>query len=132
MDTANARPTAAGENVPSSGFAPILLGGEGAQLQSMDAAGELLGEGGVDAALARDPVLPGEAGGDDLDPEMRLLAGMRAGVMAGMKMRIVVYLEPAGVERGLEFAANPVGSIHWNSHPKWAASGPKNPAVKRA
>lgn len=84
----------------------------------MDAAGELLRQYGVDAALPRDAVRAGKAGGDDLDPEMRLLAGMRPGVMPGMEMRIVMNFQPAGVEFGFQFLANSLGKGHWNSHMK--------------
>jgi len=78
----------------------------------MDRPGQLLGKDGVDAALPGDPALAGKALGDDLEPEMGLLAVLRAGVMAGMQVRIVINGEALRLERSLELLTDPVGDSH--------------------
>lgn len=63
-------------------------------------------------ALALDPTHPRKSGGDDLEPEMRFLAARGAGVMAGMKMGVVVDDEMLGLQTRFELAADTVGDDH--------------------
>jgi hypothetical protein len=64
----------------------------------MDAAAQLLGENGMDAALAGKAALAGEGGGDDLDAEMRLAFRPRAG-MTGVARRFIDDVEAGGRQR---------------------------------
>jgi hypothetical protein len=78
----------------------------------MDRAGELLGEERMHAALALDPAHPRESGGDDLEAEMGLLAALRARMVAGMKMGVVVDDEMLGLQSRFELTADTVGDDH--------------------
>lgn len=78
----------------------------------MDRAGEFLGEERMHKALSLDPAHPRESGGDDLEPEMRLLAARGAGVMVGMTMGIIVDDEMLGLQSRFELAADAVGDDH--------------------
>ena len=90
----------------------IFLGGKGTNLQRVDAASELLGQDGVDAALPGDAVFPGKALGDDLDPEMRFFAGVGASVMARMQVGIIVDFQPSRLQCGFQFLANSLRGRH--------------------
>jgi len=84
----------------------------------MNRAGQFLGQYPVDAALAGNPALALERGGDDPDAEMALAAGPRPG-MAGMTVRFIDNIEADRVQRLGEFGAQPLddarrfGGTHW-------------------
>jgi hypothetical protein len=63
--------------------------------QGVHAAREFLRQGGIDQAVTLDSALPSKGGSDDLNAEMRLAAGQRAG-MADMEMRFVTNVEALG------------------------------------
>ena len=67
----------------------LLVRGSEQQLQRMDRPLQLLGQYRMDTALPLDPALADEALRHDLQPKMRLLATLRAGMVAGVKMRII-------------------------------------------
>ena len=90
----------------------LFLGRAQRQLQGMDRAGELVGEERMHAALALDPALAFESRGDDLEPEMGFLAARGAGVMARVKMGVVVDDEMLGLQTRFELAADTVGDDH--------------------
>jgi hypothetical protein len=93
----------------------FFFGRLGAELQSMDTAGQFLSENSVDAPLPCHPVLAGEGGGHDLEPEMGLFAAHRAFVvMPGMEMRIIVDNQTKWLQSGFELLANAVGDAHIN------------------
>src|SRR6266481_1827911 len=95
-------------NSPS---APVLVGREGGQRQRMDPRREFLGQGLIDEALSRDPVLADKNGGDDSNREMCL--PLRPGTrMSGVAMRFVFDLEPDRSEPGRQLLANGFGNAH--------------------
>ena len=67
----------------------------------MDACNEEIGERRVDRALALEPTLAGEGGGDDLDREMTFAARIVAGV-AAMLLAVVDHGETFGSEGGAQ------------------------------
>lgn len=59
----------------------------------MDRPGQLFRQNGMDAALALDAALAGKARRDNFEAEMRFLAALRARMVTGMKVRIVINSE---------------------------------------
>src|SRR5690348_5910108 len=90
----------------------------------MDGARQLLGEHGIDGALAGDSALAGERGGVDLDAEMGLAFGPRPG-MAGVAVGIVVNGEAAWLKGRGELGVDALGDGHgaWSLRQGWSAVG---------
>lgn len=72
---------------------------------------ELLGQQGIDPALAGDAALAGEGGGDDFDVKVAFSLGPSAG-MPLMAVRLVGDREADGLKPGNEFFADAVGDAH--------------------
>ena len=64
------------------------------------------------AALPLDPAHPRESRGDDLEPEMGLLAALGAFMVAGVKMGVVMDYELLGRERRFELFSDALGNGH--------------------
>ena len=101
-DVGGSGKTAAIRGSPTrSGHRSVVLGRTGRDGEGVDRARELVGQDGIDRALALDARLTAKRIGDDLDPEMRLALGPRAD-MAGMEVRFVDHVGSAA-------ASAPVG-----------------------
>ena len=120
------------EKFPYSGFLEVFLGGQGAELQRMDPAGQLLGQDRVNPALPGDAVFADKTRGDNLEPEMRLLAVMGPAMMPSVEMRIIVDVQPRWLQRGFQFLANSLCCRHARSHRDGAASRAKKPRCQAA
>ncbi len=69
----------------------------------MDRTGQFFSQNSVNLPLTGEAALTGEARSHDFEAKMRLFAALRTGVVAGMKMRIVINFQPLGLQRRLEF-----------------------------
>ena len=76
--------------------------------------GQLFGEEGVDAPLARDAAFAGEGRGDDLDVKVAFSLGTGAG-MAGMAVRLVADIEPERLQSRGELVTDALGDAHEKS-----------------
>ncbi len=92
----------------------------------MNRAGEFLGENGVYPALPLDPALAGKTRCDDLQPEMRFVATLCPGMMAGVEMRIVINSETLGLQSRVQLLAYAFGDLHGpgSVRPHGAETGP--------
>jgi hypothetical protein len=77
----------------------------------MDIAGQFFPQDGVNLTLALQPSLTDKRRGDDLDPEMRRLAGPRAG-MARVTVRVINNFKLLRIESLGEFGSDPAGYVH--------------------
>jgi len=57
----------------------------------------------VNPPLPGETALTGKARGNDFEAKMGLFAALRTGMVAGMKVRIVINIEALGLQRSLEF-----------------------------
>jgi len=69
----------------------------------MDRTGEFFSQNSVNPPLPGEAALTGEARSHDFEAEMSLFAALRSGMVAGMKIRIVINFQALGLQRRLEF-----------------------------
>lgn len=92
----------------------------------MNGAREFGRQNTVDLALPRDAAFSGKARGHDLNSKMRFLAALRARMVTGVKVGIVIDGKTLGVERGLKLLAYVVR--YFLRH--WLGFAPKRLSVK--
>lgn len=78
----------------------------------MDRARQLLSQNRIDQSLTLDAALAGKARGHDFQAEMGFLAALRARMVAGVKMRIVINSQTLRLQRGFNFVAYAVRDGH--------------------
>ena len=78
----------------------------------MDRTRQLFSQNCIDLPLALDAALAGKASRHDFQAEMGFLTAVRAGMVAGVKMRIVINSQTLRLQRGFDFVAYPVRDGH--------------------
>ena len=87
------------------------IGGFGADGERVYGPGQLVRENAMHESLSLHPAPAGEALGDDMEPEVRLPLGSRAGV-SGMLRGLVEQLQTGRLQSRLELGAYPFRDNH--------------------